>query len=1353
MPRRKVPPNLFSYSSAVNACGTSLEWQTALCVMESSPPGRVSFGAAVAACAGAAAWAPAMSLLRGMAAAELTPGAVEAGSRVGTAAFAVRSACGRDAAIHFLSDMATLWRQRCEGLSLGPADTEGAVDVPLLTLEVDGLTSRSEVNLDVGREARTEYKVLGRFQAPHASDQADDRELMLLSAHPITGRTHQIRVHMAHLGRPLIGDRTYGRRKDSLLQCPRLFLHCSRIRRWAAEVFLDDPLPPAAMWGPATGQTSAPMPRYLLHLPMLWHRCDAWTVPPRGSDDRDFGIRNAALGPQSATRSVHPKQHAPIWRRCGRLVGGRLPAVGARAWALLREVRDAALRPDLAMYSAVATACDSAHQCWNVNQVESCLGAFRPCQDGGLQGKPQWRPKRPAAAVAAMPKAPKYSDSFIPPGCDDGEEYEDSTRYEDAMTRGHWVPPRLRGRNESLIEAVNDWHFAMLNDSHRNQFYWDALAAVVQGKRVIDIGSGSGLLSLMAAKLGASSVVAVELAAMDSALEHVKEEVQGAIMTWRQAGILIFTFAAPSAVMAVPFAIANAGFIGGIVICMVITGASIAGSNMLLQIKLRYPDCETFGDLGFKVYGRPGEVFGNLTLGHDIWYVLMIQLGNFCLFMPCALRFCGDALQSIGSIGPLGACSDYYVWLVALFCLMTTQVRRLSNANIFAQISLVCTFGMIACMLAAVFLYDIDDKIPAHLVGNPETDLNMMVVRLASGCTISAWSYVPAFLAVELSACMETPADFKKSLLFAGGLNVLIFSVVGSIVVVRWGYEVGEVISITAGVGAWVPGTAVNTIFSCFKLGGNFVSYMLDTVPLCRFCQRSWAPSFRDTWSVFDVMRYLGYTLPTFILALILATFVPSIGTLLDFVTALTTPWVTQIYPALLYWRFLRDSENDAKSRKSSQASRSIMQEKAAVLFVLLVGYVCFVMCSVKAVGYLAIDDLRPKFQIGCSGWASKDMAELARLNAERNGQETRESLDECHDPSRGHLSGPIEMAFRSLVVVPRSHTDGTFQRLDGSLGSTAKTAVRNPSLVSRAVQLDPRPRPSHPHESALVVWDSRTVHQGHTSSTLPTSARAPVWDPPVFAPKFFNTGDNWRAFLKEEGYAVLSDILPGDAVAEALKLLLEDLQMLSPELRSLDEVREHHLPRSAAANDLRSGAGLCHGNFAWFLRCRPEVTRLFEAMFELPEGAPLIGSVDVVALAPPGSSKTAGKQWLHLDYTPPQGTIWQACLQLFPRTEKLGSRWERIALMICKAPAAWAAPSVPRMLLAACVTGSASRATAGVTLGKLHREARETLAARLLPELTVAPQASAQASPPQSDVDRLRLLTAQASHVEFPSK
>ena len=43
-------------------------------------------------------------------------------------------------------------------------------------------------------------------------------------------------------------------------------------------------------------------------------------------------------------------------------------------------------------------------------------------------------------------------------------------------------------------------------------------------------------------------------------------------MEWMQAGITVFTFAAPSAVMAVPFAIGNAGFVGGMLLCLIITG-------------------------------------------------------------------------------------------------------------------------------------------------------------------------------------------------------------------------------------------------------------------------------------------------------------------------------------------------------------------------------------------------------------------------------------------------------------------------------------------------------------------------------------------------------------------------------------------------------------------------------------------------------------------------------------------------------------------------------------------------------------------------------------------------------------
>ena len=65
------------------------------------------------------------------------------------------------------------------------------------------LTHRKEMTIRHlgGRSAVTHYRVLKRF---------DDCTLLEVSLE--TGRTHQIRVHMAHLGHGLLGDAVYGRR-------------------------------------------------------------------------------------------------------------------------------------------------------------------------------------------------------------------------------------------------------------------------------------------------------------------------------------------------------------------------------------------------------------------------------------------------------------------------------------------------------------------------------------------------------------------------------------------------------------------------------------------------------------------------------------------------------------------------------------------------------------------------------------------------------------------------------------------------------------------------------------------------------------------------------------------------------------------------------------------------------------------------------------------------------------------------------------------------------------------------------------------------------------------------------------
>ncbi len=73
------------------------------------------------------------------------------------------------------------------------------------------------------RDAVTEYHEIRRF-TNHT----------LLEVHPLTGRTHQIRVHMAFLGCPIAGDRLYGYRRSSI-PASRHFLHAADLKIQVAE--------------------------------------------------------------------------------------------------------------------------------------------------------------------------------------------------------------------------------------------------------------------------------------------------------------------------------------------------------------------------------------------------------------------------------------------------------------------------------------------------------------------------------------------------------------------------------------------------------------------------------------------------------------------------------------------------------------------------------------------------------------------------------------------------------------------------------------------------------------------------------------------------------------------------------------------------------------------------------------------------------------------------------------------------------------------------------------------------------------------------------------------------------------
>ena len=77
----------------------------------------------------------------------------------------------------------------------GPRDAEGVIDAPIARRELPSLLRYVSPE---GKPSVTRYRVLDR-----------EKELTKLALEPVTGRTHQLRVHCAHMGFPILGDPQY----------------------------------------------------------------------------------------------------------------------------------------------------------------------------------------------------------------------------------------------------------------------------------------------------------------------------------------------------------------------------------------------------------------------------------------------------------------------------------------------------------------------------------------------------------------------------------------------------------------------------------------------------------------------------------------------------------------------------------------------------------------------------------------------------------------------------------------------------------------------------------------------------------------------------------------------------------------------------------------------------------------------------------------------------------------------------------------------------------------------------------------------------------------------------------------
>lgn len=124
-----------------------------------------------------------------------------------------------DAAHHALQDQFRARSTQKEYIALvdgAPPTPTGRIEAPI-SRNTTHRKLMAITTVEKGREAVSEYRTLESFTA-HT----------LLEVHPLTGRTHQIRLHLAFIGCPVVGDVMYGKRKPTL-PLKRHFLHAARI--------------------------------------------------------------------------------------------------------------------------------------------------------------------------------------------------------------------------------------------------------------------------------------------------------------------------------------------------------------------------------------------------------------------------------------------------------------------------------------------------------------------------------------------------------------------------------------------------------------------------------------------------------------------------------------------------------------------------------------------------------------------------------------------------------------------------------------------------------------------------------------------------------------------------------------------------------------------------------------------------------------------------------------------------------------------------------------------------------------------------------------------------------------------
>ncbi|KAF4595989.1 Amino acid transporter, transmembrane [Ophiocordyceps camponoti-floridani] len=357
---------------------------------------------------------------------------------------------------------------------------------------------------------------------------------------------------------------------------------------------------------------------------------------------------------------------------------------------------------------------------------------------------------------------------------------------------------------------------------------------------------------------------------------------------WKRLTVILIVEAVALGSLSLPAAFATLGMVAGVVCCVGLGLIAIYTSDIVGQVKLKYPEVAHYADAGRLLMGR----FGYELVGAMFVLQLTFLVGSHTLTGTIAFL----------DITNNGACSVVFGFVSAVILLLLAIPPSFAEVAILGYIDFVSILAAIGITLIATGIIATDS--PGGLAAVnwsawPKPDINFAEAFIAIANIVFAYSF--CMCQFSFMDEMHTPGDYLKSIWTLGIIEIIIYTVTGAVIYAFVGIDVKSPALLSAG-------PLISKIAFGVALPVIFISGSINTTVVGRYIH---GRIFRDSVTRFintprGWITWLAVITVITIAAFVIAEVIPFFSDLLSISSSLFVSGFTFYIPAMMWYKLLR---------------------------------------------------------------------------------------------------------------------------------------------------------------------------------------------------------------------------------------------------------------------------------------------------------------------------------------------------------------------------------------------------------------------------------------------------------------